>query len=210
MLAFGYYGESQPTEQFVPAWPNHPEKMTTLLAAAGVAGTFLGLGTLTGQRWVTWLGLVVAAAILVSHIVRHRRTDAHRAATCELLNVRLMSRCERRGGPTFMQTYYGRTEPVVLALSDMGLHICRGEALQILTTLPLYDIEAVGAGPIEQSVWQTDFVAEPLADEGDVLNLAVRMSGDKLHCFTFTHFERHAPPALWADAIRHSIPQRAA
>ena len=210
MLAFGYYGESQPSEQFVPAWPNHPEKMTTLLAAVGVAGTFLGLGTLTGQYWVTWLGLVVAAASLVSHVVRHRQTDTRRAATSDLLNVHLISRCEPVGGPRFLQSYYDRGEPVVLVLSDVGLHICQGEVLQHFTTLPLYDIEDANIRAIEQPAWESGFVAEPPSREGDVLNLTVRVSGDKIHHFTFTRFERHAPPTLWANALRHSLPRRAA
>jgi hypothetical protein len=198
--------QSLPSGQVVLRWPDHPSIGTTLLAAVGTAGIFLGLGTLTAQGWVTWLGLVIAAGILASHSWRHREAQKRRAATRQLLDARLISRCRRLGGPSFMQVYYDGTDSVVLVLSDDALHIYHGEPLQIFSTIPLYVIEDASAGPVENPLWEEDNVPDGLTDEGKVLNLAVRMGGPKSFRLAFTNLERGAPPDLWAEALRRSSP----
>ena len=193
---------------FLASWPPYPEIGATLLAAVGVAGVFLGVGTLTAQGWVTWLGLVVAAGVLASHLFRYRRVMQRRAATQRMLDARLMSGCVRLGGPKFMQHYYDGHERVILALTDDALHILTGEPLAVFTTISLFNLHAAQAGHVPHPIWDEDYITSDLGDEGGVLNLAVQMSGLKVYRMAFKDFERHAPASRWADALQHSIVQR--
>lgn len=194
--------------QLALSWPDYPSLVTTLVAAASVAAIFLGVGTLTRQGWVTWVGLVIAAGVLASHSWRHRQATEQRDATRQHLDARLISRCRRLGGPSFMQVYYDQTEAVVLVLSDDALHILHDEPLQIFSTIPLYDVEDAAAGPVARPLWEEDCVTDALDDENHVLNLAVRLEGSKSFRLAFTNLECDAPPPLWANALRrpHLLP----
>jgi hypothetical protein len=196
-------------DELVLAWPNYPEILNTLLSAVGVAGIFLGLGTLTQQAWVTWLGLVVSAGVLGSHVVRYRRASAQRQMAREMLGARLICHCRRVGGPSFMQTYYDGNEQVVLLLTDDALHICQADTpLRISSTIPFYDIQDVQVGPVKEPLWDSDIAGETLEDKKDVLNLAVRMSGPRVYRLAFCDFERHAPAEAWATALSRVVERR--
>lgn len=187
------------------AWPDYPSVFTTLLAAGAVAGLFLGLGTLTVQGWVIWLGLVIAAGILASHVVRHRQATQRRAQARTALGARLMSQCKSLGGSSFLQRYHDGMDPVVLVLTDDALHIGHPDPLHIFATLPLYEIDDVQVGPVKDPKWDSDEMQHDLADEPNALNLAVHMSGQKIYRLAFSQFEKHAPPDMWATSLRKSV-----
>lgn len=187
-------------------WPDYPDILTTLLAAVGVAGIFLGMGALTEQGWVTWVGLVVAAGVLGSHVVRYRRATAQRALAQQLLGARLISHCRRLGGPSFVQSYFDGMERVVLLLTDDALHICQNDpSLQIATTLHFYEIRDVQIGRVEAPLWDADLAGETLENQEGVLNLAVQRGGARIYRLAFSGFESHAPAESWHHALARVV-----
>jgi hypothetical protein len=168
------------------AWPEHPDIFVTLLATVATASMFLGVGTLTWQHWLTWVGLVVAAAVLFSHVFRHRRAQARRAATARVMQARLISRCRVRGGSNFMNAYTDSGEPVVLALTDNALLLCQPDPVRVFLTIPLYNIEDLSV--VEFSQW-------------DALHLLARLGEQREHHLILYDFEQHAPVAAWDGAV---------
>lgn len=202
----GWWSRRRGREGGPLAWPDYPAISTTLLAAVGVAGLFLGLGTLTMEGWVTWLGLVVAAGVLASHLLRYRRVYARRSALREALDARLIGQCRGLGESTFLRAYSEGEEPLLLVLTDDALHVGRPDPLEIFATLPLYDISHVQAGTVSHPRWDTDEVGDAAAGAAPVLNLAVRMSGQRVHRLAFGGFERRVPPSLWETTLQGMLP----
>jgi hypothetical protein len=194
--------DAMQSDNLVLGWPSFPAVTSTLLAGVSVIGLFLGLGTLTGQSWVTWFGLLVAAGILAAHVVRYRRALRQRHRAQETLSAHLISHCKHLGGSSFMQQYYEDLDHVVLVLTEDALHICVDDnPLNIFTTVPLYDITEVQLGPDRAD--EPDQKAPVVQRE--ILNLAIRTSGQRLYRVSFSNFEKQAPAALWADNLRRLV-----
>jgi hypothetical protein len=168
------------------AWPEHPDIFVTLLATVATASLFLGVGTLTQQHWLTWVGLVVAAAVLFSHLFRHRCAQSRRQATAHVMQASLISRCRVRGGSNFMNAYTDSGEPVVLALTDNALHLCQPDPVRVFLTIPLYNIEDLSV--VEFSHW-------------DALHLLARLGEQREHHLIVYDFESHAPVQAWVAAF---------
>ncbi len=186
------------------AWPAPPGVLATLVAAVVVATLFLGIGTLTQQRWLPVLGVVVAVGVLVVHVVRYQRAEAARRQAQQTIGARLMSRCRASGGPEALHSYTDEVDWLVLALTDNALHLCQAEPLEIFMTLPLYSI-----GEVQ--------VAEPAESKGVVANrraagrnaclqLAARMGEHAAYRMTFCNFEPNAPAPLWGRALARPEP----
>lgn len=197
------------SEENMPiVWPDHPQVFNTLLLAATAATLMLGLATLMHQPWLTWLGLVIAAGILVWHVWRYRQVMRERRRTHQVLDAQLIGRCRGTGGPRSMQLYYDEHERMLLLLTDDALHICSSQPLQVVSTIPLYNIADAQVGQPQTPLWEVDRIEATWKDDVDALNLAVRMGGETLHRLAFHDFERHAPPEQWADALRRAMPAR--
>ena len=197
------------TGKFPLAWPDYPAITTTLLAAVGIAGVFLGIGTLTSQSWVVWLGLIVAVSLLGYHVVRYRRARAQRALTQTMLGAHLISHCRHFGGPKSMQEYYRGGERVVLILTDDALHICPDDSpLQIFTTVPLY---ALQVAEVEGRAAEADLlpVLADLKDQKEMLSLGVQLNSYAVQRLLFCDFEKNSPPTCWAHALNRMLRPRA-
>lgn len=174
------------TTRFSLEWPNHPELMNTLLAIVVVIGVFLGLGTLTQQRWLAWIGLGLGLAIALTHLIRHRRTAAARAAAARALGARMIGRCGRVVSPPQLAALLDTRDELVLVLTDDMLYLCQnGGTLTALTSIALYDIESV-----------------EVLEEG--LALRVTPSGMTPQTFRFEELGPRHGAAGWAAALRRS------
>jgi hypothetical protein len=180
------------------SWPAYPQITTTLLAAVTVAGVFVGIGSLTQQTWMFWLGLLTVGGVMGSHILRYWSVRVQRRDAREAWHAQLICQCSTATGTglRLMQGYFRAREPVLLILTENALHLSCSDQLQIVHTIPLYNI-------VEAQVVQLPMTQ---AASSTALHLSVHSQGNLLDELAFYGFERHAPASLWVTMIEQIRP----
>lgn len=168
------------------AWPSYPGVMTTLLASIGVTTLFLGLSAVTNTPWLTWVGLGLMAGVVGLHLWRFWQARKKRALTREQLHANLIGQCRSLDDSSFLKRHNVGAERLLLVLTDDALHLGHHNPLDIIATVPLYNVESAAANGT---------AAKP------VLKLDIRTNSDRVHTLALTDFEANAPAQVWAEAL---------
>lgn len=168
------------------AWPSYPGVMTTLLAAIGITTLFLGLSAVTNTVWFTWIGLGLMVGVVGFHLWRVWQTRQKRAVAREQLHANLIGQCRSLEESSFLKRHNIGAEPLLLVLTDDALHLGHHNPLDIIATVPLYNVESAAAN---------GSAAKP------VLKLDIRTNSERVHTLALTDFEANAPAQMWAEAL---------
>ena len=168
------------------AWPSYPGVITTLLAAIGVTTLFLGLSAVTATAWLTWVGLGLMALVIALHLWRFWQTRQKRALAREQMQATLMGQCLSVEDSSFLKKHNMGAEPLLLVLTEDALHLGHRDPLDIVATIPLYNVESATANGT---------AANP------VLKLDIRTNGERIQTVALTNFETNAPAHVWAEAL---------
>lgn len=168
------------------AWPSYPGVMTTLLAAIGVTTLFLGLSAVTNTIWFTWVGLGLMVGVVGLHLWRFWQARQKRAIAREQLHANLIGQCRSLEDSSFLKRHNIGDEPLLLVLTDDALHLGHHNPLDIIATVPLYNVESAAAN---------GSAAKP------VLKLDIRTNSERVHTLALTDFEANTPAQLWAEAL---------
>ena len=173
-------------------WPEYPGVLTTLLASIVVVTLFLGFSSLTGQRFLAWVGMGLMVLIVGFHLYRWQQARKQRESAKEQLRANLISQCRTTEESPFLQRHHIGKEKVVLVLTENALQIGHRHPLKLFATVPLYNIESAAVTASEK---------ENATPSHPVLDLALRTNGERLYHLLLSDFESHAPAAMWAQAL---------